>query len=292
MSLLGSTSVPLMRTLTLLAEEDQTLYCPRCWLVQLSRGEPIHSHRSWDFTYCTACQNHGMLLDTDRRCFFPRTIYSIVNEANKMSLYSAVAFHYPRTRLTVMPEFVCMNLGNDIRAIHLEATLLEEVLGVVAHWHPGQLSAWRLERLYRHIVPVLCDQFGWPARSKKDRLGAFPRMPNVARNGINIMAEAVLAVWLNSPVPQASHERSIALAEVIGWWPERPDFDHEFPPDGHIGYEWPNREGLEKCVAALPAVARTLLESWIRSLPTPKPKTRRYINRAYGHSRGIGLLSR
>ena len=114
-------------------------------------------------------------------------------------------------------------------------------------------------------------------------------MPNVARNGINTMAEAVLAVWLNSPVPQASHDRSIALAEIIGWWPESPGFDHELFPDGQVGFQWPNREGLEKCVAALPAVARTPLESWIRSLPTPKPGTRRYIDRAYGFSRGIGL---
>jgi hypothetical protein len=277
---------------TLLAEEDRTLYCPACWIDQLSRGETMHRHPSWDFTYCTTCQKHGPLLDTERRRNFPESIHIIAAEAAHMSIASPIAFHYPRIRSTRMPEFVCMELGGDVRAIHLEAALLGQVFGASGTWHSQRLSASHLERLYRLIVPVLCDQFGWPAQNEKDRLGAFPVMPNEARNGINIMAEAVLAVWLDAPIPNASHDQSIALTEIIGWWPEEPDFDHGFQPIGQVGYEWPKRESFEKCLAALPRTARTPLECWLHSLPNSEPKKRRYINRAYAHSRGIDLHRR
>ncbi|PXV51832.1 hypothetical protein SAMN04487785_1295 [Dyella jiangningensis] len=274
---------------TQLDEEDRTLYCPACWLGQLSRGEPMHRHPSWDVTYCTTCQKHGALLDADRGGQFPWGVHAIAAEAAKMSLCLPIAFHRPRIGLTTMPEFVCIELEDDVRAIHLEATLLQDVLDVAADWHPKHFSIRRLERLYRLIVPILCDQFGWTAQHKRCRLGAFPKMPNSARYGINVMAEAILAVWLNAPVSRASHSRSIALAEVIGWWPESPDFDHGYHHAGQVSYDWPDPNGVKQCAAALPGSARATIESWLQSLPATRPTSRRHINREYALSRGVGL---
>lgn len=183
-----------------------------------------------------------------------------------------------------------MVLGDDIRAIHLESLLLQGKFGDSVTWRPRHLTLRSLETLYRRIIPILCTQFGWPTEGKRSPLGAFPEAPNEVRQGIHVMAEAVMAVWLETPIPQASHARSIGLAEIIGWWPERPGFDHELLPGGQVCYARPERQGLARCARVLRPASRAFLEQWIEGLPSTDSRYWRYINREYARSLGVEVF--
>lgn len=273
----------------LLPEEDRTLYCPGCWQAQIGRGEKNSFNPLWTLECVTTCCNHGKLSDTERSRDYPRDLRHIEAEARQQTRSSPIAIRFPRSSSwDRLPKCVVMGLGDDVRSIHLENALLKEQLGYQhVDWWPAKVSSHRLEKLYRSLVISLCAQFGWSSATSRREFRPFVGMPNEARYSINVMVEAVLAIWLDTPLPDVvSHERSQALVEVIGWGPERADFNHAGYPGGCTQFALAPISDMARCIDLIPLRYGNSLRAWLRGLIRSEHQWQ-VINLNYVRKRGV-----
>ncbi len=244
----------------LIPQKHRTMYCPSCWLKDLSEGCPIYWRRSWAWGFRTACALHGPYCDLDlsgRQVSLREVLFS------GPSPLGEVGIMHRATRWSSHATSYCgFNVYRDRRAIHLEAALEGEP-DCVNSWKPKAYGNLQLHRLYWRIVDTLSQQFWHPRIAGAIR--PFLLMHNDYRHLINVCAEAIIAVWTCTPLPTShcSQLRTLAIARVLGWVPAAPDASCLAYMSG-----LPNPAGLLLCTSILlDADHENLARQWRKGSP-------------------------
>lgn len=199
----------------LLQPHQRTLVCARCLAEDYVQGLPSYDRRVWCVAWRTCCPRHGLLFDTDNGETPPRWI-SLFDGSRWVGQNLSIVHTRPRKTL------LTFSLGADHRAIHLEAAIEGRGRGT---WFPKGLNNAALRATYRDIVSDLLHQFDLARDDPENHLPnpGFNRALNGNRFAINVLAEAILSVWTNTPLPTcASKLRTPLLVRAIGWSEGRP----------------------------------------------------------------------
>ncbi|MFC5741584.1 TniQ family protein [Dyella tabacisoli] len=215
-------------------------FCPLCWAEDWVSGSQPYSRRSWRVAWRTCCGKHGL--------FQPLRI----GTSNKYRRFPLRCLEYPQwstlDTLHLNPEGIGLpsileKYGSnalsitDRRGIHIQNAL--EPHTSKRFWYPHGFDPTFLRSAYAVIVKALQKQFSkdqhrvpresrsWhesPYRFKQDvwrDLGFFFRLDPSERFSINVLAEAILSTWTNSPLPIGvfAHRRTQTLVDAIGWAP-------------------------------------------------------------------------
>lgn len=177
----------------LLRPDQRTLVCARCQAVDWSFGTPCYQRRAWCVAWRTCCALHGMLFDTElsRAPTWSKLLLSSSWSGAEVALMHKRPFG----------AMLALGLHGDRRAIHLEAALDEE--NRQAAWFPKGLTDQSLRDLYQTIVTDLLAQFylrrDGPLEERPN--SGFNRSLNPNRFSINVLAEAILSEWTQTPLP-------------------------------------------------------------------------------------------
>lgn len=199
----------------LLRPHQRTLQCPRCLAEDWAQGLPAYDRRDWCVAWRTCCLRHGALFDTDRRATPPGWVRLLEGR----SWHSRALGIAPDRGYRVL---LYLSLGADRRAIHLEAALAGRRRGT---WFPNGMTQDSLRAIYREIVSDLLSQFCLDCRGPEEQRPSpgFNRAHNSIRFAINVLAEAILSEWTNTPLPTSALAlRTSLLVRAIGWGTERP----------------------------------------------------------------------
>lgn len=199
----------------LLRPRERTLVCPRCLAEDWARGLPAYHRRAWCVAWRTCCQSHGRLFNTDGGRTPPGWIHLL-----KRSPVTELVLPIVRCRSYRKPG--CLSLGADRRAIHLEAALGGHQGGA---WFPNGMTQPTLRAIYRELVSDLLRQMRLPYVGPMDQLPnpGFNDAWNEDRFAINVLAEAILSVWTDTPLPTTALAfRTQLLVRAIGWGEIRP----------------------------------------------------------------------
>jgi len=199
----------------LLPPHQRTLHCVRCLAEDWALGLPSFERRAWSVAWRTCCQRHGVLFDSDRKPVPGwRSVLGAPNwSGEEISIYL-------RGGLGVV---LALDLHRDRRAIHLESALANGKRK--GAWFPNGLDTSSLRDAYRAIVTDLIAQFFMDSDEAPESLpnGDFNRHQNPNRFAVNVLAEAILSEWTNTPLPGcASAQSTNLLVRAIGWGQERP----------------------------------------------------------------------
>lgn len=207
----------------MLRPQDRTLYCPQCMAGDWAMGRPTYWRRSWTVAWRTCCPCHGMLLDTyrrDARVTFVATLMHRGWQGRELGIWS-----FGRGRKL----YLDLAIGKDHRAVHLERALEVGECAQRDGWFPAGFDGLSLRHAYAAIVRALLEQFYFghvdddPEQEATDvattrQLGAFLWLPNPIRYAINVLAEAVVADWSDTPLPDVARAfRTRLLLHAIGW---------------------------------------------------------------------------
>ncbi len=203
----------------LLREHQRTLVCARCQAEDWAQGIPEYERRAWCVAWRTCCPRHGPFFDTDGRLTPPS--WALLLESPR---WTGRRVDIVKTR----PHGVLLTfeLGADRRAIYLEAALAGRRRGA---WFPKGLTNTSLREIYSRIVSDLLGQFYLAHDGPAEQLPnpGFNRAQNGNRFAINVLAEAILSVWTNTPLPASAFAlRTQLLVRAIGWGEGRPPGAH------------------------------------------------------------------
>lgn len=199
----------------LLRPHQRTLQCPRCLAEDWAQGVPAYDRRAWCVAWRACCLCHGALFDTDRREKPPG--WAQLLEGRRWD--SGGICIAPAKGYRVL---LYLSLGADRRAIHLEAALAGRRSGT---WFPNGMTQDSLRAIYREIVSDLLSQFYLDRSGPEEQRPSpgFNRAHNSTRFAINVLAEAILSEWTNTPLPMSALAlRTPLLVRAIGWGTERP----------------------------------------------------------------------
>lgn len=194
----------------LLREHQRTLVCARCQAEDWAHGIPEYERRAWCVAWRTCCPRHGPFFDTDGRLTPPS--WALFLEGPR---WTGRRVDIVKTRPYCV--LLTFELGADRRAIYLEAALAGRRRG---EWFPKGVTNTSLREIYSRIVSDLLGQFYLEGNGPADQ---FPNPDfNLAHNGnrfaINVLAEAILSVWTETPLPtSALASRTPLLVRAIGW---------------------------------------------------------------------------
>ncbi|HEY1138457.1 MAG TPA: hypothetical protein VGE64_13335 [Xanthomonadaceae bacterium] len=201
----------------LLREDQRRLVCARCLAEDWSQGIPSYERRAWCVAWRTCCSRHGPFFD--RRSPVPLPSWVLLLEGPRWAGREAdIILKKP---FLVLLSF---NLGADRRAIHLEAALAG---GRRSEWFPKGLTKTSLREIYSQIVSDLLGQFHLERRESTEQLPnpGFNNVKNSNRFAINVLAEAILSVWTDTPLPTSALAlRTPLLVRAIGWGERRSPF--------------------------------------------------------------------
>ena len=194
---------------------ERTLRCPRCVAEDWARGLPFYKRRAWAVGWRTCCQRHGRLFDIaqDPMPEWPRLL--------TIPFWSGDAISVKRR--SRFDDDLVYDLHSDRRAIHLEGALAEGMHR--AAWFPRGLDDKSLRVVYQAMVTDLLRQFGMSRRRVPQEMARerFNCEFNSNRFTLNVLAEAILSKWTNTPLPDCvSAQRTDLLVRAIGWGEERP----------------------------------------------------------------------
>ncbi len=200
----------------LLQPYQRTLSCPLCMAEDWAQGVPSYIRRSWCVAWRTCCSRHGVLFDSYKRpspawyrlLVGPRWSGGELRIILRSPAWSPVKF----------------SLGSDHRAVHLEAALAGRRPGF---WFPKGMNQASLRTIYREIISDLLDQVFLAYDGPEDQLPhpSFNHQNNDNRFAINVLAEAILSEWTNTPLPtSAMAQRTSLLVRAIGWGERKPPF--------------------------------------------------------------------
>lgn len=194
---------------------DRTLRCPRCIAEDWACGLPFYNRRAWAVGWRTCCQRHGRLFDAaqDPMPEWPRLLMIPPWSSNAISI----------KRRSRFDDDLVYDLHSDRRAIHLEGALTEGMHR--AAWFPGGLDDKSLRVVYQAMVANLLWQFRMERRRAPEKMtrAQFNCELNSNRFTVNVLAEAILSKWTNTPLPDCvSAQRTDLLVRAIGWGEERP----------------------------------------------------------------------
>lgn len=199
----------------LLRANQRTLQCPRCIAEDWAQGVPAYHRRAWCVAWRTCCPRHGPLFDSGNR-ETPPTWERLLDGPRWTG--QDLSFFDKKPRLVHG-----FSLGSDRRAVHLEAALAGHRRGA---WFPKGMTQTTLRAIYRQIVSDLLAQ-DYLVDEGPDQLPhpRFARTQNSKRFAINVLAEAILSEWTNTPLPAlALAQRTSLLVRAIGWGEGHPPF--------------------------------------------------------------------
>lgn len=221
-------------------------FCPRCLAEDLVSGQTPYARRAWRIAWHTCCQQHGLY---DLEC----------NVATLNGLETAIRFPlmgilHPKWNAPAELHFearcsTAEGRGQQVttfrmplvgrRAVHLENALSRYTFSNNRQWHPRGLNASALREVYAAIAKILVKQFSigllpsiWgviditrqhdPKRFNSvawKHLGMFCRLTPKDRFSINVMVEAILSTWTESPLPDeaGAHTYTEQLVKAVGW---------------------------------------------------------------------------
>lgn len=194
---------------------ERTFRCPRCVAEDWACGLPFYKRRAWAVGWKTCCQRHGMLFDTAQGPM-PEWPYLLT-----IPFWSGNAISVKRR--SRFDDYLVCDLRGDRRAIHLEGALTDGMYR--ATWFPSGLDDKSLRVVYQAMVTDLLRQFGMGRRRVSEEMASkrFNCELNSNRFTVNVLAEAILSKWTNTPLPDcASAQRTDLLVRTIGWGEERP----------------------------------------------------------------------
>ena len=116
-----------------------------------------------------------------------------------------------------------LQLHGDRRAIHLETALADDAGTSV--WFPRGLDKASLRVAYQEIIEELIHQFHleYDGRSEEQPAVTFGQLLNQYRFALNVLAEAILSRWTETPLPAcASAQRTDLIVRAIGWGESHP----------------------------------------------------------------------
>jgi hypothetical protein len=203
----------------LLRPYQRTLQCPRCIAEDWAQGVPAHHRRAWCVAWRTCCPRHGPMFDLDTVSRKTPPTWECLLDGPRWIGQDLSIVH---TR----PHWVLLNLslGSDRRAVHLEAALAGRRRGA---WFPKGMTQTTLRETYQEIVSDLLAQVELAHDGPEDQLPhpGFNREQNGNRFAINVLTEAILSEWTNTPLPTSVlAQRTTLLVRVIGWGEGRPSF--------------------------------------------------------------------
>lgn len=201
----------------LLEPRDRVTGCPRCWAEDWANGRPLYLRRSWSISWRATCPMHGRLA---------------ISPPNWQRPYScALPPVWEGREIGIFPQIqgrgcrFAFSIGDDRRAMHLEAAMGASQASEPA-WFPRGHSTSSLREAYAVLSESLCRQFllGQPSGCPNTRsLSILPTLPAEHRYAINVIAEAVLSDWTDSPLPEsADPKRTSLIVRAIGWALPRP----------------------------------------------------------------------
>lgn len=193
----------------------RTLYCPQCMAGDWAIGNTPYRRRSWTVTWRTCCLQHGQLFDThgvDRPLTFAETL-QLESWIGRWIAIWRPGSREPKHSLTI---------GADRRAIHLECALAARHEINYGGWFPAGFNGDSLFEAYIDLLRALLNQFGLfesRTRSAESVWQRFATLPNLIRYGLNVLAEAIIARWSGTPLPErdAPSFRTRLLLHAIGW---------------------------------------------------------------------------
>jgi hypothetical protein len=200
----------------LLRSRQRTLQCPRCIAEDWSQGVPAYHRRAWCIAWRACCPRHGPMFDSVNGKM-PPTWERLLDGPRWIG--QDLSFFDKRPRLEQK-----LSLGSDRRAVHLETALAGRRRGA---WFPKGMTQTTLRTIYRKIVSDLLAQDYLADDRPEDQLPhpGFIREQNGNRFAINVLAEAILSEWTNTPLPtSALAQRTSLLVRAIGWGEGRPPF--------------------------------------------------------------------
>jgi hypothetical protein len=201
----------------LLRPYQRTLVCPRCIAEDWAQGVPAYDRRAWCVAWRTCCPRHGLLFDTDNRNTAPNWLQLL--DKPRWTGDRLFTIH-KRTREALLN----LSLGADRRAIHLETALGAKRRGA---WFPGGMTPSTLRAIYREIVSDLLSELLFSDNGPEDQQPnpGFNRALNANRFVVNVLAEAILSEWTQTPLPScALARRTSLLVRAIGWGEANPPY--------------------------------------------------------------------
>lgn len=204
--------------------EERDDVCIKCWHERWSRGLPLYRKRQWAVAWQGECNQHGALHQhaSEPSWLEEWPIEELPDAEAKVN--DAVVFRGYGSRSVGIP---CINLFRDRRGQFLAAALQDVSNG---DWWPWGFDLPGLRRVYAKFIHALLCQFGpirhvYGWRERLARRGAagveyWWRSPRISSHHLNVLVEAVIATWTGTELPPekaGSHERSIVIAQVIGW---------------------------------------------------------------------------
>lgn len=200
----------------LLPWSHRTLQCPRCIAEDWSQGVPAYHRRAWCVAWRTCCPRHGLMSQLGSDIAPPRW-EGLVGSQRWTGQDLSIVQSWPRW----VHEF---SLGSDHRAVHLEAALAGRRDDA---WFPKGMTQTALRAIYRQIVSDLLVQNYLALNGPEDQLPhpGFIHEQIGNRFAINVLAEAILSEWTNTPLPtSALANRTSLLVRAIGWGEGHPPF--------------------------------------------------------------------
>lgn len=212
--------------------EERTAICWQCWREQWSKGLSLYRLRQWTFAWRSVCSRHGGPLS-----FCRHTPQRLEDWPIEETSYGA---DHREHRVFVLHPWgsiapVAINIFRDRRALHLEAAL-DDIS--TSKWQPFGFNQRALRKAYATISWLLQFEFGgkevgyayrqrFRARGSADIPGFTPRKRleieywseprRLSAHHMNVLAEAIISVWSDTPLPGLSAERTVLLVKSIGW---------------------------------------------------------------------------
>lgn len=210
---------------------SQPRYCPACHLGDWSTGRPKYFRRSWAVAWQTCCPKHGPLIKLPY-CGEEESVHrTLAREPWRNG-----TVQLSRNTLLCWP----ISIFRDNRALHLEAALRAVVPASKPAWFPRTLTRASLRPVYRLLITALVAQLSdalpfdrsFPIHQEvtdDEAFAIFAKLPIERQFALNVFAEAILAVWSETPLPvhQASELRTRLLVRMLGWRFAAPPRHHE-----------------------------------------------------------------
>lgn len=194
------------------------LRCPRCLAEDWSQGRPPYDRRAWCVAWRTCCPRHGRLFEAIGQKALP----GWADQLGRPTWTGRNLLAVPSLRDNA--PLLNVVLGRDRRAIHLEGALDGKRRGV---WFPKGMTRTTLRATYLEIVGDLLHElrFRTTGLEEQQTLPGFNCESIENRFVINVLAEAILSEWTQTPLPMpVMARRTKLLVRTIGWGETYPPF--------------------------------------------------------------------
>jgi hypothetical protein len=209
---------------------DRKAVCWQCWRDEWSQGKPLYRSRQWTFAWRSVCPRHRCALTFSEHIPHYLDDWPIEQISQPVRRHEVMELHPLGYRIPLS-----IDLFHDCRAVYLEEAL-EDIS--TSEWQPRGFDQVSLHRAYAIISWLLQLEFGTKTLEDAHRqqfwgtgVSYIPGLPvrkrllmeywseprRLSTRHMNILAEAILSAWTNTPLPRLSAERTAILVKIAGW---------------------------------------------------------------------------